>query len=81
MTSAERIYSLFDWRTELTVEDADYPHAPLKNIKGLIEFENVWFAYEGENWVLRDFSVRPLGQHGAARGRAHAGELEAGEII
>ncbi len=30
-------------------------------MRGAIEFEGVWFAYKGENWVLRDVSlaVRP----------------------
>ncbi len=33
----------------------------IENPKGEIEFRNVWFAYEDENWVLKDisFHVRP----------------------
>jgi ATP-binding cassette subfamily B protein len=58
MTSAERIYSLFDWETELRVDEADRFHESVPEIRGAIEFENVWFAYGGENWVLRDFSLR-----------------------
>src|SRR5699024_8479307 len=27
-----------------------------KDIKGKIEFQNVWFAYEDEDWVLKDIS-------------------------
>lgn len=58
MTSAERIYSLFDWETELRAEDADGSRPSALGIHGAIEFENVWFAYSGEDWVLRDFSLR-----------------------
>jgi ABC-type multidrug transport system fused ATPase/permease subunit len=58
MTSAERIYSLFDWATELREDEANIPHVAAPKIHGAIEFENVWFAYDDENWVLRDFSLR-----------------------
>jgi len=30
----------------------------LKEVRGEIEFSHVWFAYEDENWVLRDVSFR-----------------------
>src|SRR5262249_31486939 len=36
-----------------TMDDA----GPLLPIQGHIEFRNVWFAYEAEHWVLKDFSV------------------------
>lgn len=58
MTSAERIYSLFDWETELREADADASFPEASALRGSIEFENVWFAYEGENWVLRGFSLK-----------------------
>ncbi|MCM2278810.1 MAG: ABC transporter ATP-binding protein/permease [Oligoflexia bacterium] len=59
MASAERIFSILDWPTELP---AELPEAkPLRGLQGHIVFEDVWFAYEGERWVLRDFSleIRP----------------------
>jgi len=31
--------------------------APAGRLKGRIEFENVWFAYLGEDWVLRDVDL------------------------
>lgn len=42
----------------------------LNEIKGKIEFKNVWFAYEKENWVLRDvsFTIEP-GQNIALVGK------------
>lgn len=58
MTSAERIYSLFDWSTEISPEETDHALAEISPLHGTIEFENVWFAYGGEDWVLRDFSLK-----------------------
>lgn len=42
----------------------------LEEIRGKIEFKNVWFAYEGENWILKDvsFIIEP-GQSIALVGR------------
>lgn len=53
MTSAERIFKLLDEK-EFIPEPAE--PASTAGIKGHIKFENVWFAYQGENWVLRDVS-------------------------
>jgi ABC-type multidrug transport system fused ATPase/permease subunit len=59
MASCERIFELMD--TEPAVQD----HAPVVprarsgvSGKGEVEFENVWFAYNPGEWVLRDVSFR-----------------------
>jgi len=60
MTSAERIYNLMDWDTEMTVDEGERvipTNGKTLQLKGRIEFQNVWFAYEAENWVLKDFSI------------------------
>jgi ABC-type multidrug transport system fused ATPase/permease subunit len=59
MASAERIFSILDWPVEMD-PFREVQSGP-GSIRGDIVFENVWFAYEGENWVLKDFSlhIRP----------------------
>ncbi|MBO5786060.1 MAG: ABC transporter ATP-binding protein [Clostridia bacterium] len=53
--SAEKIFSVID----IVPEIVDSPDATeLTEVKGEIEFQNVWFAYEGENWVLKDVSFK-----------------------
>jgi ABC-type multidrug transport system fused ATPase/permease subunit len=61
MASAERIFQLLD--TEPAVRDpATRPveAAPQGDParKGEVEFEGVWLAYRGEDWVLEDVSFR-----------------------
>lgn len=51
--SANRIYELMDNQEDQEQLDAGKDVPPFK---GKIEFKNVWFAYEGENWVLKDVS-------------------------
>ena len=70
MASSERIFELLD--TEMEPEGGD--QSP-DRIGGEIEFRNVWFAYEGEEWVLRDVSlhVRP-GQSVALVGATGSGK-------
>lgn len=51
--SAEKIFVIMDMEPEVVdSEDA----IELDRIKGEIEFKNVWFAYENEDWVLKDVS-------------------------
>jgi ATP-binding cassette subfamily B protein len=72
MASCERIFGVLDEPEEVT----DDPTAlPLGRIEGLVEFRNVWFAYDEENWVLRDvsFAIEP-GEAVAIVGATGAGK-------
>ncbi len=53
--SAEKIFTVFDMQP-LVVDTPDA--VELEHIEGNIEFRDVWFAYEEENWVLRGVSFR-----------------------
>jgi len=73
MASSERIFKLLD---EPVVIQS--PAAPLKRpapAAGHIVFDHVWFAYNAEDWVLRDvsFEVRP-GQRVGIVGATGAGK-------
>ena len=53
MASAEKIFTVFDIEPEIV----DAPDAiELDHVDGNIEFRHVWFAYEPDEWVLRDVS-------------------------
>ena len=53
LTASERIFNLLDVKPDvLDKEDA----VDIENFKGKIEFRNVWFAYNDENWILKDVS-------------------------
>ena len=53
MTACERLFNLLDVAPEVVdKEDA----VKIENFKGKIEFKHVWFAYEEENWILKDVS-------------------------
>jgi ATP-binding cassette, subfamily B, multidrug efflux pump len=54
MTAAERIFALLDE----PVEPSPAVPAPPPPPRGEIVFDRVWFAYRGEDWVLRDVSFR-----------------------
>ena len=72
MASAERIFELMD--TPETILDPEQPESG-KSLNGAIAFEKVWFAYEEENWVIKDlsFTVEP-GQAIAVVGATGAGK-------
>lgn len=57
MASTERVVKLLDERNDLRDPDNPAPFS-LENFRGEIEFRNVWFAYKGEDWVLRDVSFK-----------------------
>lgn len=52
-TAAERLYSLLDVPPEVVDRD---DAVEIDHFEGKIEFRNVWFAYEKENWILKDVS-------------------------
>jgi ATP-binding cassette subfamily B protein len=54
MASAERIFGVLDEQEEIA-DPPDPVH--LTDIRGRIEFRDVWFAYNQENWVLRGISM------------------------
>ena len=89
--SAEKIFTVLD--TENPIAEPETP-AEMGFIRGKIEFRHVWFAYDGENYVLRDvsFVIRPgekvafVGATGAGKssilnliGRYY--EIQKGEIL
>lgn len=53
IASAEKIFTIMD-EDSLVKEDENPVELP--EIKGRIEFDHVWFAYDNENYVLRDVS-------------------------
>lgn len=55
MASSERIFDLMD--TEPTIVSPT-PSKELEALKGEIEFRNVWFAYNADDYVLRDVSFK-----------------------
>jgi len=88
MASAERIFQLLD--TEPDIEDrrdalalGERTAAP----SGVVEFENVWFAYSGEpqdeaDWVLRDVSFRvAAGERIALVGPTGAGKTSVLKLL
>lgn len=72
MASAEKIFYILDEDPLIT-----NPERPiiLHEVKGRIEFDHVWFAYEDENWILKDvsFVIEP-GQKIAFVGATGAGK-------
>ncbi len=70
--SAEKIFTVFDMEPEIV----DAPDAiDLESVRGEIEFRHVWFAYKGEEWVLKDVSFRvDAGQTAAFVGATGSGK-------
>lgn len=72
LTSSERLVEILNEEPQVQ----DPPNAQkLPKVKGEIRFEKVWFAYNNEDWVLRDinFTVKP-GETVALVGATGAGK-------
>ena len=80
MASSERVFTLLDTPAEVT--SPEIPIRPPVAPSGDIEFRNVWFAYDKENWVLRDvsFQVRP-GESVAIVGHTGAGKTTVTSLL
>ena len=55
LASVERVFSLLNRQTDIKNIEHPIIHPSLR---GAIEFKNVWFAYDDENWVIKDLSFR-----------------------
>jgi ABC-type multidrug transport system fused ATPase/permease subunit len=72
IVASHRIFILLDREVEITT-----PYNPKKTGKatGTIEFQNVWFAYKDEDWVLKDVSFKvDLGESIALVGHTGSGK-------
>lgn len=68
--STDRIYELLD---DNDIEDREVGYAG--DVVGEIEFRDVWFAYDDENWVLKGVSFKlPKGTKAAFVGATGAGK-------
>ena len=58
-TASERLINLLDIKPEVVDSDDSIE---IDTFKGKIEFKNVWFAYNAENWILKDvsFTIEPM---------------------
>lgn len=54
MVASERVFKVLDTEDSIS----NFGKMLLDNCRGDIEFKNVWFAYNDEDWVLRDVSFK-----------------------
>lgn len=78
LASAEKIFTILDEKPEIV-----NPEHPKKvNIRGRIEFKHVWFAYEKDDYILKDvsFTIEP-GEKVAFVGATGAGKTSILNLI
>lgn len=72
MASAERVFALMEVPED--IRDPEQPVA-LDRFRGEVELDRVWFAYNDENWVLKNVSVKiAAGESVAIVGATGAGK-------
>lgn len=79
VTSIDKVYGILD--KEEFQEDFESGKR-IDKIKGKIEFKNVWFAYEDENWILKNvsFTIEP-GESVALVGKTGSGKTTITNLI
>lgn len=77
--SINKIYDILDHKEYL--EDLETGRE-LKDVKGKIEFKNVWFSYDNKNWVLKNisFTIEP-GESVALVGKTGCGKTTITNLI
>lgn len=83
MAASERVFELLDEQPALGGGSVGAPGGLTQpERRGEVVFEHVWFAYEGENWVLQDFSFRlEAGSSTALVGWTGAGKSSVAALI
>jgi ATP-binding cassette subfamily B multidrug efflux pump len=80
MASSERLFRLID--TPATIVNPANAIQPERPPKGEIEFRNVWFAYQDEDWVLKDVSFHASpGESIAIVGHTGAGKTTTTSLL
>ena len=81
MASSERIFGLLD-RAPAIVSPPAPRSRPARSGAPAIELQSVWFAYDGDDWVLRDcsFSVAP-GERVAIVGATGEGKTTCARLL
>ncbi|MEW6732603.1 MAG: ABC transporter ATP-binding protein [Acidobacteriota bacterium] len=79
MASSERVFKMLD--TPVTITSPAQPRR-LARVRGEVEFRNVWFAYQDEDWVLKDVSFRiASGESVALVGHTGAGKTSITNLL
>ena len=79
ISSIDKIYEILEHDEYLEDRESGIK---LEKIKGKIEFKNVWFAYEKENWILKgvSFTINP-GENAALVGKTGSGKTTITNLI
>lgn len=79
LAAADRIFEVLNVSTEVRP-----PRSPvvLKDVRGMIDFEDIYFAYEDENWILRGINLHICpGEKVAIVGHTGAGKSTLVDLI
>ena len=81
MASSERIFGLLDRAPAIVSPAAPRPR-PVRSGAPTVELSSVWFAYDGDDWVLRDcsFTVAP-GERVAIVGATGEGKTTCARLL
>ncbi|MBI1733829.1 MAG: ABC transporter ATP-binding protein [Candidatus Rokubacteria bacterium] len=80
MASAERIFGLLE--REPLIVSPPAPAAPRPEADPAVEFRGVWFAYDGEHWILSDLGFQlARGEHVAVVGATGEGKTTCARLL